>query len=145
MIQKKDSRHEARRIAFAALFGWSFCSGDFEALVETAKEIFEAETIDKNLALFLIKGVAENLETIDKVINATAPEWPISQINRADLICLRLAVFELFIAKNVPPKVAIDEAIEVAKEFGNETSGKFVNGVLGTIIKVMVPEMKIKN
>lgn len=142
MTQKRDARHEARRIAFATLFGWSFYSCNPETLFEPVKEAFESETADKNLAGFLVKGVTENLDTIDKIITATAPEWPIAQINRVDLICLRIALFELFIAKNVPPKVAINEAIEVAKEFGNETSGKFVNGVLGTVIKVMMPEVK---
>jgi len=140
MKPNKDPRHEARRIALATLFGWSFLSKDINELLELAKETLGGEVFDKNLAISIIKGVIKNKDTIDQLIEATAPEWPIEQIARIDLICLRIAVFELYIAQEVPHKVAIDEAIELAKEFGSEHSGKFVNGVLGTIVKTLMPE-----
>ena len=105
-----------------------------------AKEELGGNEFDKNLADALISGVVENMETIDQIVKATAPEWPLEQIARIDLICLRIAIFELYIAQEVPHKVAIDEAIELAKEFGSEQSGKFVNGVLGTIVKTLMPE-----
>jgi len=100
--------------------------------------------VDNDLALFLVKGVTENLDDIDKIIEESAPEWPIEQIAKIDLEALRIAIFELHFAKNVPPKVAIDEAIELGKEFGGENSGKFINGVLGTVVRNLMPEMTTK-
>ncbi len=140
MKSKSDPRHEARRVALSVLFGWSFLSKDINQLTELAKESLGDKEFDKNLTESLISGVVTNLETIDQIIKATAPEWPLEQIARADLICLRIAIFELYIAQSVPHKVAIDECIELAKEFGSEQSGKFVNGVLGTIVKTLLPE-----
>ena len=140
MKSQKDPRHEARRIALSVLFGWSFLSKNLNQLKELAEEELGENKFDKNLADSIIKGVTKNIETIDQIVKATAPEWPLGQIARIDLTCLRIAIFELYIAQEVPHKVAIDEAIELAKEFGSEQSGKFVNGVLGTIVKTLLPE-----
>lgn len=137
---KNDPRHEARRVALGTLFAWSFLSSDLKDLAGLAKEVLRPEEdaeADDEMAGALIVGVTENREAIDQIIAASAPEWPVEQIARIDLIALRIAIFELYIAKNVPPKVAIDEAIELAKEFGGESSGKFVNGVLGTVVKTL--------
>ncbi|MCL5970193.1 MAG: transcription antitermination factor NusB [Patescibacteria group bacterium] len=81
------------------------------------------------------KKIVESQELIDKAIEKSAPEFPINKINRVDLAILRLAVYELLIEKKNPPKVIIDEAIELAKEYGGETSPGFINGVLGNIVK----------
>jgi N utilization substance protein B len=150
MKVKPDPRHQARVAALQALFEWSFNSTNIEEIVrrdiadynrfETPRESEIAP--DQDLALFLVNGVTENLETIDKIIEECAPEWPIGQIAKTDLEVLRIAIFELYIARNVPPKVAIDEAVELAKEFGGENSSKFVNGVLGTVVKEMMPEVE---
>lgn len=86
---------------------------------------------DESLFAQVHKGVKENQSAIDKIIAKAAPQWKIEQIKRIDLEILRIAIFEGFIGKITPPKVAIDEAIELAKDFGGETSSKFVNGVLG--------------
>jgi N utilization substance protein B len=85
----------------------------------------------------LIDGISAHLEEIDKVIGKAAPEWPLEQIGIIDRNVLRIGLFELLYAKKeeVPPKVAINEAIELAKSFGGESSGRFVNGVLGTVYK----------
>lgn len=80
-----------------------------------------------------VEKILKNQEKIDKLITQAAPEWPISQINRVDVGILRLAIYELLKTK-VPKKVIIDEAVELAKEFGSESSPKFINGVLGTIV-----------
>jgi len=82
-------------------------------------------------------GVENNLDIIDQIIAKTAPEWPLAQINILDKNILRIGVYELLFGnrKNVPPKVAINEAVELAKNFSGESSRKFVNGVLGTIFK----------
>ena len=146
MKEKLDPRHLARVAALQSLFEWSFNSVDIEEIVKRdAKEYArpdphqEGIEIDDQLALFISRGVTDNLDTIDKIIEACAPEWPLSQIAKVDLEILRISIFELYIAKNVPPKVAIDEAVELAKEYGGENSSKFVNGVLGTVVKEILP------
>ncbi|MCL6096451.1 MAG: transcription antitermination protein NusB [Patescibacteria group bacterium] len=103
-----------------------------EKLVE---DLFKIE-FHKQRVLPETKVILSNLALIDKTIEKAAPEFPISKINRADLAILRLAVYELLIEKKEPPKVIIDEAVELAKGYGGETSPSFVNGVLGNIIKV---------
>lgn len=130
-----DPRHQARRVALSTIFGWSFMSSANQDPMGLAKEGLEIADYDTELAHLLVKGVEENIDNIDKIISSAAPEWPVEKIPKIDLVALRIAVFELVIAKNTPPKVAIDEAIELAKEFGNDSSSKFVNGVLGTIVK----------
>lgn len=80
------------------------------------------------------KNIYSQKEEIDQVIEKAAPEFPIGKINKTDLAILRLAVFELTIEKKTPPKVIIDEAIELAKEYGGETSPAFINGALGKVI-----------
>lgn len=82
-----------------------------------------------------IQPILPKLPAIDERIRVAAPEWPVDKIAKIDLAILRLAVYELTVEKKEPPKVVIDEAIELAKEFGNEHSPQFVNGVLGTILK----------
>lgn len=94
-----------------------------------------AFSFDKNQVHSDIAGIIFALPSIDQQIRVAAPEWPIDKIAKIDLAVLRLAVFELSIEKKEPPKVVIDEAIELAKEYGNDHSSQFVNGVLGTILK----------
>jgi len=107
-----DPRHQVRRDAVKALFAESFTHQ--ETLPELAKHI-----------------VAQEKE-LDHEIEQAAPSWPIDKINKIDLAILRLAVYEL-VGKQTPPKVIIDEAVELAKEFGSESSAGFVNGVLATL------------
>lgn len=87
----------------------------------------------------LISAVIEKLPEIDEYIKKYAPEWPIEQITVVDRNVLRIGIYELKFADEIPPKVAINEAIEIAKTFGGDSSGKFVNGVLGTIYKEDMP------
>ncbi len=149
MKKQQDGRHEARKIALQALFEWSFNSTDIEEIAKRDLEIVKtieeenlhSTEIDEQLIFFLIKGVTDNLDDIDKIIASSAPEWPLEQIAKVDLEILRIAIFELYIARKVPPKVAIDEAVELGKQFGGENSSKFVNGVLGTVVKELMPEV----
>ncbi len=85
----------------------------------------------------LVRGVTEHLPQLDKIIEKAAPEWPLDQITMVDRNVLRLGLFELLYEnkEEVPPKVAINEAIELAKNFSGESAGKFVNGVLGTVYR----------
>jgi N utilization substance protein B len=148
MKQKLDPRHQARIAVLQALFEWSYNSTDINEIVKrNIRDYVQTDhqenanvQVDSGLALFLTKGVTDNLDVIDEIIETCAPEWPISQISKVDLEILRIAIFELYIAKNVPPKVAIDEAVELAKDYGGENSSKFVNGVLGTVVKQMMPQ-----
>lgn len=94
------------------------------------------ETIeDKSFIGELVRGVNTRQQEIDDIIRPVAPEWPIEQIARIDRIILRIGVYELLFEENVPPKVAINEAVELAKAFGGDNSSKFINGVLGTILR----------
>jgi len=111
-----DPRHIKRKKAIKNLFRWSFRS---------------KQKIENKLA----QEVLAHQEKIDKIIAESAPDWPIEQINRVDLAILRLAIHELLIVKKEPPKVIIDEAVELAKRYGSEKSSSFVNGVLGTVLK----------
>ena len=83
----------------------------------------------------MILPIIQHMPQIDKIIEEIAPEWPIDKIAKIDLAILRLAVYELEMEKVVPPKVVIDEAVELAKAYGNEGSPKFINGALGALIK----------
>jgi transcription antitermination protein NusB len=94
------------------------------------------ETIDdKDFIEQLVAGVDKLAQEIDDIIRPVAPEWPIEQIARMDRTVLRIGVYELMFEKGVPPKVVINEAVELAKAFGGDNSSKFVNGVLGTILR----------
>ena len=97
------------------------------------EDIFKLE-FHKQRVLPETKVIISNRELIDKNIVNSAPEFPIDKINRVDLAILRLAVYELLIEKKQPPKVIVDEAVELAKEYGGDTSPSFINGVLGNII-----------
>ena len=119
----------------ATLFSWSFLSQDSIRAIRNTADSLKITDYDADLTQFLIQGVTENHESLDGIIRETAPEWPINQIAKIDLAILRIAIFELLISQNVPPKVAIDEAVELAKEFGSENSSKFINGVLGTVVE----------
>ncbi|RJP46022.1 MAG: transcription antitermination factor NusB [Armatimonadetes bacterium] len=112
-----DPRHLKRKRVMQDLFTWEF----------NKEEELKTDTSQK---------IIKNLPTIDKHIKDSATAWPLEQINKVDLAILRLAVFELIIEKDVPFRVITDEAVELAKEFGSESSPSFVNGVLGSLITI---------
>lgn len=105
------------------------------ALVVNNLKEFAQGSEDQEFSFRLVDGIVEHIAEIDPYIRKYAPEWPIDQITVVDRNILRLGIFELAIAREVPAKVAINEAIELAKAFGGESSGRFVNGVLGAIYK----------
>ena len=90
---------------------------------------------DEKFVYDLVSGVEKNIDKIDEIISKTATDWPLDQISPVDRSILRLGVYELMFSNEVPPKVAINEAVELGKTFGGNSSGKFVNGVLGTLFK----------
>ncbi len=134
------NRHLARTIALQTLFQWDFLKkkSDPKELLSYIKKEFAPDFDDQGFSLDLVQAVVDNQKKIDQLITKFAPEWPIDQITISDRNVLRIGVYELKMAKDIPPKVAINEAIELAKAFGGDSSGKFVNGVLGSIYKEMV-------
>ena len=103
--------------------------------VKEVKALFVYDFQRKNRSR-TIAPIIDQLEDIDANIQNVAPEWPIDKIAKIDLAILRLAVYELMFAKDAPPKVIIDEAVELAKSYGNEGSPKFINGALGALINI---------
>jgi N utilization substance protein B len=140
--QLKDLRHNARMIVLQKLFLENFhqksdidTSGQAVGFEEPAlMEIDGIPEFDKEFSEKVLKGVWDNLTKIDEIIAKLAPEWPINNIATTDLQIIRIAVCEGFILKLTPEKVAVDEAIELAKEFSNDHSRMFVSGVLGNLI-----------
>lgn len=131
-----DPRHIARAIALQILFNtWNDASTGEIIEPELLLEELEAESYDTDLSQSIIEGVKPHLDRIDPIIQKLAPAWPIEQIAPVDLIILRMAIWEAFIGKINPAKVVINEAIELAKQFGGANSSSFVNGVLGTLLK----------
>ena len=133
------SRHLSRSIVLQSLYEW-----DFYDKKPALKEITERNIKDFGPGLEelefiwrLVEGIEKHMPELDNIIEKAAPEWPISQISMVDRNVLRIGLFELLYEdkKEVPPKVAINESIELAKTFSGQTSGKFVNGVLGTVYK----------
>lgn len=144
-----SNRHLSRIIAFQTIYEWEFLCNKIHDHGVDSKEYKEKlePILERNYQEFakslegrdfidqLVFGVLDNLEKIDKIVIPAAPEWPIDQIALIDLVILRLGIYELLFAREVPPKVAINEAVELAKAFGGENSSRFINGVLGTVFR----------
>ena len=138
-----SNRHLSRTVAMQSLYEWDFNdkSKSLQDITKGNVEQFAPGLEDPAFIFDLVKGVEDHMDEIDGIIVKTAPEWPLDQITVIDRNILRLGIYELMFAHEVPPKVAINEAVELGKAFGGESSGKFVNGVLGTLFKQM-PEGK---
>jgi len=123
-----------------SLYEWDFRGkkeGELANITKRNIEEFASGLEDTSFIHQLIDGVVENMDQLNKIIEKAAPQWPLEQIAVVDRNVLRLGLFELLFGNRseVPPKVAINEAIELAKSFGGDSSGKFVNGVLGTVYR----------
>lgn len=135
-----SNRHLGRIIALQTLYEQDFRqeAGDahFSLAEVLARNIgrYEGMVDDKAFIKELVDGVSREIKQLDAALQPVAPEWPIDQIARTDRVILRIGLFELKAGK-VPPKVVINEAVELAKAFGGENASKFVNGVLGTILR----------
>lgn len=136
-----SNRHLARSIAMQALFEWDFREQPAEVLpviIDRDLKEFGPGLDETGFAKKIIEDVHKNINEIDELISKYAPQWPIAQITIIDRNILRIGIYELKFNNEVPPKVAINEAIELAKNFGGPSSGRFVNGVLGAIYKDML-------
>lgn len=138
-----SSRHLSRSLVLQTLFEWDFYTGENQEKKDI-KSIFKRniETIGSGLEDIeypkkLLEGILEHWDQINQLIIEGAPEWPLNKINIIDRNVLRIGIYELLFAdkKEVPSKVAINEAVELAKVFGGDSSKRFVNGVLGTIYR----------
>ncbi|NUM25859.1 MAG: transcription antitermination factor NusB [Candidatus Buchananbacteria bacterium] len=138
-----SNRHLARTIALQTLYQWDFNNYQSDQIDETIRrnlKEFAPQFNDNGFIENLVKGVVKNQKEIDGLITKYAPEWPLEQITMVDRNVLRIGIQEMKYDDDIPEKVAINEAIELAKTFGGESSGKFVNGVLGTIYKEILKD-----
>lgn len=141
-----SNRHLGRIIALQTLYELDFRreAGDkgFELQEVLARNIsrYQKQVDDTEFIESLVLGVAGQEADLDAQLQPIAPEWPIDQIARMDRVVLRMGLYELLHNKDVPPKVVINEAVELAKSFGGENSSKFINGVLGTVMRQRYPE-----
>jgi N utilization substance protein B len=133
------TRHLARSIVLQSLYEWDFLNKteDLIKIVERNMEEFGPGIDEPEFVLRIANGVREHIDKIDVIISKAAPEWPLERIAIIDRKALRIGLYELLYAnpEEVPPKVAINEAIEIVKSYGGPNSGKFINGVLGTVYK----------
>jgi N utilization substance protein B len=136
-----SNRHLGRIVALQTLYEQDFRlesedeSFDLSEVLARNIERYKETIDDKAFIEQLVHGVDKRRNDIDAIVRPVAPEWPIEQIARIDRIILRIGVYELLYEPDVPPKVAINEAVELAKAFGGDNSSKFVNGVLGTVLR----------
>lgn len=138
-----SNRHLCRIIALQSLYEFDFRNSldikgldtDLDEILGRNISVYKDAVDESDFITDLAKGTLKNQDKLDAIIVPAAPEWPLDQIAKMDRSILRMSLYELLIKKDVPPKVAINEAVELAKEFGGDNSSKFVNGVLGTIFR----------
>ena len=141
-----SNRHLGRIIALQTLYEQDFrreagdASFDLEEVLERNITRYQKMVDDKEFIEALVRGVAKQEKELDAQLQPIAPEWPIDQIARMDRVTLRMGLYELSHNTDIPPKVVINEAVELAKAFGGENSSKFINGVLGTVMRQRDPQ-----
>lgn len=148
-----SNRHLGRIVALQALYEYDFrvrcgdANADIEEIISRNLGRYKDTIEDLDFVEALIRGVAKNSAKLDKTLQPLAPEWPLDQISRIDHAILRLSLFELFDMpqSKIPPKVTINEAVELAKSFGAEKSSKFINGVLGSAWRQVHPEQEAED
>lgn len=140
-----SNRHLGRIIALQTLYEFEFrqasadATADVDEILARNLERYDETIDDKAFVTELVHGAEADKDRLDAIIQPIAPEWPLAQIARIDLVILRIALFELTtMTDKVPPKVAINEAVELAKAFGSDNSSKFINGVLGTAYRTLI-------
>lgn len=138
------NRHLSRMVAMQTLYEFDFREGsDLTEILERNINEYK-EDVDAEFVRLIVANIVKKTSEIDEEIARSAPEWPLEQISLIDKTILRIAVFELLYSENIPSKVAINEAVELSKQFGGENSSKFINGVLGTVFDNNKPEIEKK-
>lgn len=128
-------RHLARTCVMQTLFASDFKSQDAKSLLKQILKEFAPKLTETDFAYKTLEGVIKNDKKIRKIIQKFAPHWPVEKIARVDRAILEIGVYEVVFNNEIPPVVAINEAIEIAKHFGDENSPKFINGVLSSVMK----------
>lgn len=145
-----SNRHLGRIIVLQTLYELAFREECGDSTVQVSDIMqrnisrYKATVDDIAFVEELAKGVVAEASKLDETIQPLAPEWPLAQIGRIDHILLRMGVYELSQKNDVPPKVVINEAVELAKGFGGDNSSKFINGVLGTYLRNLNPDAAAK-
>ncbi len=139
-------RHLARPIIMQVLYQWDFRekpTAVLPAIIEQNIQEF-GNGLESNVQYIeeTVQGIVDNIDTLDALIKKYAPHWPLEQMSLVDKNILRIGVYELHLVKSIPHRVAINEAIELAKNFGGPSSGKFVNGILGAMYNEMPKEQE---
>ena len=139
MVQAQSftTRRKARVVALQTLYEIDSVGHDPLRVLDRLMDESGLPASAREFARDLVDGVVENREELDRIITEYAPSWPISQIAEVDRNVLRLAIYELMFSREAPPKAAINEAVELARAFGSESSRKFVNGVLGSVMQTV--------
>jgi N utilization substance protein B len=130
-------RRKAREIAMQVLYGLEVTQGNLQEAIDLFWQNFESPEKIKAFSSTLVEGAWNNRKQIDTIIGSCAENWSLERISRVDKSILRMAVYELMYCRDIPPKVAINEAIDLGKFFGSENSGAFINGVLDAIYAKM--------
>ncbi len=141
-----SNRHLGRIIVLQTLYELSVrtecgdTTADIDDILTRNIGRYTATLDDKTFIDVLAKGIIAETEELDAQIQPVAPDWPLKDIARVDLLVLRMGTYELVHAGDVPPKVVINEAVELAKGFGGDSSSRFINGVLGTLLRQLYPK-----
>ena len=136
-MSRKTAREIAMKMAYGKFFG---CDDDYDTVLEISGVDAAAEPQDIEFADYLVKGIAENEQEIDKLISDASNGWSLERMPKVDLSILRIAVYELVFDKQAPQKVVINEAVRIATRYGGDDSPKFINGVLGNIARAMTDD-----
>lgn len=126
-------RRKAREIALQVLYGLNFVNVDVQEALDLFWGNFAAPKSAKDFAAFLVQGICEHREELDKLIAGCSDNWSLGRMSRVDINILRLAVFEFLYCEDIPPKVTLNEAVDLGKTFGSENSGSFINGILDAL------------
>ena len=126
-------RRKAREIALQVLYGLNFVDIDVQKALDLFWGNFVAPKAAKEFAAFLVQGTCEHKEELDKLIAGCSDNWSLGRMSKVDINILRLAVFEFLYCDDIPPKVSLNEAVDLGKTFGSENSGSFINGILDAL------------
>lgn len=132
-----SNRHFARIVTMQSVFEWQAREKQGPLLDMALRNAAVYDFPENNIEFIkkLAAGIEERIDEIEEIIKTAAPEWPINQIAQVDQAILKVAIYELLFDSEVPPKAAINEAVEIAKQYGGESSYKFINGVLGSVFR----------
>ena len=126
-------RRKAREIALQVLYGLNFENIDVQKALDLFWSNFVAPKAAKEFAAFLVQGTCEHKDELDKLIAGCSDNWSLGRMSKVDINILRLAVFEFLYCDDIPPKVTLNEAVDLGKTFGSENSGSFINGILDAL------------